>query len=335
MPDRVFDIASENLGKTTRFQLTLANFYRQNQKDLGIDAKVKLHLLNEQLEFYVLFRKEIRKHQLPKILEIATAHAPFLLIAEKLSPKIKARLIDKEINWLDAAGNIFVITKNHYILVDRHDANHLSAKRERHQDRAFTKTGLKVIFLFLQNEAWLQKTYREIAQEANVALGTISYVFNGLEKRGYLVKKNSNTYELVQKEKIIDTWITAFETKLKPKLEIGNFTFIDQDTANNWKNIPLDDQSVWGGEAGGDLLTGMIRPQILTLYTTNDRGNLMKKLRVKPDPNGEIQVLSPYWRIQAGEKTAPPLVIYSDLMLTGEQRNFQIAKEIYARFIQA
>jgi len=334
MPQKVFGLASENLRKTTPFQVEIEKYCEHSQHDTGIEATVKLHLPNEELEFNVLFRKEIRNHQLPKIIEVATAHPPFLLIAEKLFPKIKDRLINNGINWIDAAGNIFVKTIDHYIYKDRNESFQLSVKREHRQDRAFTKTGLKVIFLFLQDEAWLQKTYRKIAQAADVALGTVSYVFNGLDKRGYLVKKDDKTYQLIQKEKLLDAWITAFETELKPKLEKGNFTFIDKSMADEWKNIPLDSHMVWGGEAGADLLTDMLRPQILTLYTTHDRSAIMKKLRVKPDPEGDIQVLTPYWRIQTGEQTAPPLVIYTDLMLTGEQRNFKIAHDIYVRFLQ-
>ena len=66
-------------------------------------------------------------------------------------------------------------------------------------NRAFTKTGLKVIFHFLLNDNQLNQTYREIANKAGVGLGNINYVINGLKENGYLVNLNDNHYKLTNK----------------------------------------------------------------------------------------------------------------------------------------
>lgn len=328
-PD-ILPIAQENLKKLTQFKLEIEERDKYIQDGHQVDAKVKLYIPDETLEFFAEIKKEVRTHQLPRIYELAKINKPFLLIGGQIFPKIKEKLKDKGINWIDGAGNMYIRTKDHFLYVDHNETFHVNVER----DRAFTKTGLKVVFLFLLDEAWLQKTYREIAEAADVALGTIGYVINGLKKRKYLVKKDEKNYQFVRKDELIDEWIGAYEQELKPKLHKGTFAFIDKEEAANWKKMGFDDQTVWGGEAGADLLTGMLRPQTLTLYTTHTKGNVMKKFRLKPDPDGRVQVYEPFWKIEEGKETAPPLAIYADLILTGDERNFKIAEKIYAEFIQ-
>lgn len=147
----------------------------------------------------------------------------FLLIGGQIFPNIKEKLKEKGINWIDGAGNMYIRTDNHFLFVDHNETFHIKDEK----DRALTKTGLKVVFLFLLDEAWLQKTYRAIAEVADVVLGTIGYAINGLKKRKYLVKKDEKNYKLVRKEALIDEWIVAYEKELKPKLHKGNFTFVD------------------------------------------------------------------------------------------------------------
>ncbi|WP_372635708.1 type IV toxin-antitoxin system AbiEi family antitoxin [Fodinibius sp.] len=326
----ILPLAQENLEKLTQFKLEIEEREKYIQDVHQVDAKVKLHLPDETLDFFAEIKKEVRTHQLPRIYELAKTNKPFLLIGGQIFPNIKEKLKNKGINWIDGAGNMYIRTKDHFLFVDHNETFHVKVER----DRAFTKTGLKVVFLFLLDEEWIQKTYREIAEAADVALGTIGYVINGLKKRKYLVKKDEKNYQLVRKDALIDEWIGAYEQELKPKLHKGTFAFIDKEEAANWKKMELDDQTVWGGEAGADLLTGMLKPQDLTLFTTHTKGNIMKKFRLKPDPDGTIQVYEPFWSIEKGKETAPPLAIYADLILTGDERNFKIAEKIYGEFIQ-
>src|SRR5699024_7757333 len=97
-----------------------------------------------------------------------------------------------------------------------------------------------------------------------------------------------------------------------------------------WKTLNLEEGTLWGGEPGADLLTGNLDPANDTLYTHKTKGNLIKDYMLKPDPQGNIEVYNPYWTIDTRkDMVAPSLVIYTDLMTTGDPRNTKIAKEIY------
>jgi len=60
----------------------------------------------------------------------------------------------------------------------------------------------------------------------------------------------------------------------------------------------------------------------------------MKELKLIPDENGKVEIREPYWTIDNDHPNiAPSLVVYTDLMVTGDPRNIKAAKEIYAETI--
>jgi len=61
--------------------------------------------------------------------------------------------------------------------------------------------------------------------------------------------------------------------------------------------------------------------------------DLIKNYKLMPDTNGPIEVLEMFWE-QEDEKTAPPLLVYTDLMLEGGKRNKETAEKIYHEYIQ-
>jgi len=297
----------------------------------GIKGKVRLERNNKNIATcFAEVRKEIRKHHIPKLKALAEEYNPFILIVNRLYPNLKKDLQKANIDWLDGAGNIHLEHNNYLIWIDRHTTTPTKQKK----NRAFTKTGLKVLFLFLHNEEWLHKTYREIAEAADVALGNIKYVLDGLKHKNFLIKATQKRYKLINKRELLDQWVTAFTDELKPRLHVNNFDFLEDTDRYNWKNIELEEGTFWGGEPGADLLTNNLRPAEYTLYTYKTKPALMTDYKLKPNPEGNVKVYKPYWTIKTEEeKVAPPLVIYTDLMTTGEPRNMNIAEEIHERFL--
>ena len=119
--------------------------------------------------------------------------------------------------------------------------------------------------------------------------------------------------------------------KLQPGLQAGQFRFLDKDGLYNWKNLPLKENSWWGGEPAADLLTGDLRPGNLTLYSREDRLTLMRHYKLVPDPGGYLTLLHPFWPAWADskEKIVSPLLVYAELLLTGDARCIETALKIY------
>lgn len=90
--------------------------------------------------------------------------------------------------------------------------------------KAFRKTGLKVIFAFLCNPGLENKTYREIAGNAGVALGAVGRIMGELEQKGFLRRKMGKNFLLVNKKELFKRWVTAYPEQLRPTIILGRYT---------------------------------------------------------------------------------------------------------------
>jgi len=93
----------------------------------------------------------------------------------------------------------------------------------------------------------------------------------------------------------------------------------------------------WGGEVAAAKLTQYLAPQIVTIYTTAQQLNqLLLEFRLRKDVAGDVEILKRFWEPgktwQYGD-LVHPILVYADLMATGNQRNIETAKIIYEQHI--
>lgn len=324
----IVDIALENLKKNAGIT---GNWNNHGEK--GLDGRLELIIDHLPVKFNTEIKQELRDHQLPKIIEQAKRFTPLMIVANRISPKIKEELRLNEIAYLEANGNIWL--KQEGLLVWMDTQKPLPNIKNK-ANRAFTKTGLKVLFHFLLHENDINLPYREIANIVQVGLGNINYVINGLKEMDFLIKLNKDKYKLINKKELLDKWVTAYGERLKPTLQISTFHFLKQEDFNDWKNLPIHiGKTYWGGEPAGDLLTNYLRPAELTLYTTETRNELIKNYRLIPDEKGNIKVFKKFWkRENANENIVPSLLVYADLINTNDRRCTETAQKVYDEFLQ-
>jgi hypothetical protein len=310
------------------------------------DGTVDIIFKNKTMLFLLEAKSEIRNHNLGQLYEFAATHKKsVMVIAEKIYPKIKAQLRDQGIAYLTTTGDTYIEKAPLLIWIEKAKKDvDFFAPKAKAVNRAFTKTGLKVVFLFLQNELFVNRPYRDIAEEAGVALGNINYIINGLKEFKFLLQKNKDQFILQNRKELLEKWMTAYEERLKPDLFIGNFRFLQQPLRSQWQNFTFENEKTcWGGEAAGELLTDFLRAQILTIYTEEPRQELMSRYRLVPDEKGDIKVYRKFWKTQDhqiahyAQKTflAPHVLVYADLVNTGDKRCINTAQRIYDQFLES
>jgi hypothetical protein len=259
------------------------------------DGEITFLINNQQQTCCLVVRKEIRNHQLSNLQTLALKYKNhFMIVAERIFPNIKEALRQNNIPYLEANGNVWFKKEKLLLWIDTNKEVIIEKEKT---NRAFTKTGLKVIFHFLLNDNHVNQTYREIANKAGVGLGNINYVINGLKENGYLLNLNDNQYKLTNKRELLERWMVAYEERLKPGLFIGTFKFIKPEDFDQWNRIKFKDiHTKWGGESAGDILTNYIKPVELTIYTNEKRADLMKHYRLIPDPTGNVKVYHIFWQ---------------------------------------
>ena len=145
-----------------------------------------------------------------------------------------------------------------------------------------------------------------------------------------IIRKNE--YKLVNKKALLEKWLIGFEDTLKPKLNLGRYRFADKRMIEEWRDIPLNPERIlWGGEPAAAKLTHYLVPEVFSVYTDLSEKELLGNYRMIPDGTGNIEVNQLFFRSGEFEyeDIVPPLLIYADLQISGEERNRETAEKIY------
>lgn len=320
--------ALENLQRNT----SIKGKWKQNADNKAIDGQITLQTDLKKLVLNTEIKKEIMINHFDQLEEMAEKFHPLLIIARRIIPKIKDELRKKNIAYLEANGNIYVNEDAIMLWIDTNKT--FPAEKITHE-RAFTKTGLKVIFQCLVDEQFINKPYREIAQITGVALGVVHNVMTGLRQLEYLIRLDKTKFKFINKKALLDRWLTNYNKELKPTLLIGKFRLLKDEDFIHWKKLPIiKEKTFWGGEPAADLVTNYLKPAELTLYTDETRNEIIKNYRMVPDEQGKVLFYRKFWNIKTNEPTVPPLLIYTDLITTGDPRCIETAKKIYEKYLQ-
>ncbi len=269
--------------------------------------------------------------------QVAHLPQPALLVTEYVNPNLAERLKQMNIFFLDTVGNVYLDIPGVFIYAKgQKPPVKLFTDRP---TRAFRPAGLKVIFTLLCRQDLLGGPYRAVAKTAGVALGTIGWIFNDLEKLGYLARQRGKGRKLVQREQLLERWAAAYPEQLRPKLVIGRYAAPDRDW---WQKAHIKKRlAYWGGEIAAARLTRYLKPEDVTLYVRGLPGPLLAAHQLRKDDRGNVEVLKAFWDPGVDwtdKEIVHPILAYADLMRTGDARNLETARRLYdaqiARFVR-
>lgn len=285
------------------------------------------------LEHEILYQVEIKRRVTrtaigPLAFQFDQTENMGLLVAEYVPALMALRLKTQGIQFIDACGNAYINALPFYIFINGNKQN-INDRRKVVGPRAFGAKGLRVVFALLCNPGFEKMPFREIAMTTGVALGTVDAVFKNLKDNGYLLDKGRFGRKLLHKENLLQRWVTGYPEVMRPKMLIGRYTAKDKYW---WQGVALPELFFWGGEIAAAKITGYLKPEIITVYTHNTPTRLIFQNKLRKDPNGEVEVLKAFWRKgynwYQGDMVHP-LIIYADLLATGDARNLETAKMIY------
>ena len=304
----------------------------QKQNDIIPNGYIKLKLDGEKFKILYEQKNEVRKHQINQFKKLQTLHEYFVVIAGYIPENIRIQLKEEGINYIDRVGNCFLRIGQHHL------SSSGKKNRNRHleENKLFTATQLRLIFHLLQLPDLINTNYREIAKTASVSLDIVSKTINGLKKKGWLVSIDEQRQRLVDKKDILDRWLSGFEELLKPKLTKGYYRFLDEEFLRNWKQIQFNKKDIlWGGEPAAALLTYYLKPERFLVYSKLNNKELLKQLKLIPDENGKVEIRELFYKPENFNylNTVSALLVYTDLMISGDSRNQETAKILYDREI--
>lgn len=320
----------------------------------GIDARILRTSEGEKASFdavleisrgqqnYILevdVKSEIRTAALNNIVNKQKAtDGKLLLVSRYIPAPMKDELKAHGISYIEGSGNCYIETKGIYIYISDQKSTPLKVVEE---TKLWAPSGMKFLFAILMDQELLNSSYRNIAYTASVALGNIGSFINELKREGYVIigtRQKQETLLLENRTMLIEKWADMYRTILRPKQLVGKFRFNNKGERSNWHSHVASDMGIyWGAETAGAILTKYLSPQIYTIYSNEDRFELMRKLKIVPDQGGEVELLRPFWNeevFQAEGDTVPPLLAYAELISSFDSRNRETAMRIKEKYVK-
>jgi hypothetical protein len=269
-------------------------------------------------------------HQIKNFLDHAESFEGLsMLVAEEITDAIKKNLKERNVGFLELRKQLYVPIS---VSLDYQE-------RSQTYKSAISSTGyrtdsiLKLLFYFLCKHGALNYPQRQLSVDLGISLGAINASIKMLE-----ITKVISTFE--ESRRVINSWHSAVEEWRRlykhhgqKKILVGRFSHLDKDFDANWKYLDIHTaQSYWGGEPAANIETQYLQPEAFTLYTYESVTlNLLKKLRLKKDPKGNIFIYHAFWPENLNNEDArlvPMLLTYCDLLNSDIDRNIETAQEI-------
>jgi hypothetical protein len=257
---------------------------------------------------------------------------PMLLFTKYIPSAIAKQYVKEGINYIDAAGNCHIHQGTLYLIIEGKRVERLP---KANQPRVFREAGIRLSYWLLTDPENTNKSFRELAELAQISLGSVSVLFQELEELKFILR-TKNRKVLKNKLEHLQRWVIAYNDVLRPRLHIKRINFVKQSEYSNWVNLSLNaipEKTLWGGECAGFLLTGNLTPAKFTIYTADTWQNIGKTLKLVPDDSGKIEILNLFCKTE-NDDAVSPLLAYADLMGSGDSRNITTAEIILNHDLQ-
>lgn len=318
----IIETAIKKLEIETGLKIKVIN--NGNREDITIEID------NHELTFNAEVRLFLNKARLGITLNhLRNARGIPLLITEYVTPELMKVIEENEINVIDTAGNAFIKVPPLFIKIKGNKIGDL--KRFQTRRRPFYTAALQTIYTLLCNPGLEREPIREIADLAGIAHGTVHITLKELEKQGYLPDYENNR-KLINKEELLERWITLYPEKLRPKFLAGRYE-ADENQIRNL-NLEIYDAQ-WGGETAAARLTNYLRPYVYTIYLAERQGEFILRNRLRKNNRGNLVLMKKFWNFRNVDypDITHPILVYADLLATGDPRNIEAANIILEKDI--
>jgi hypothetical protein len=307
----------------------------EEHRPFPIDTLVEVTFRSGKQRFYVEVKGEVRQPVLSRLLtQFGKEKDKWLLVAKYIPGPLKDELKKNGINYLETTGNCYINTGNIYLYINDRE---VKVVRQTAEGRLWNTSGLKLLFVLIQDPQLIEATYRSLASVAGIALGSISPLMEELRLEGYIKRPPSGGKEgLADRSRLLARWTELYPLFLRPKLRTGSFRFLTSQSNDVWRSLQPEGV-YWGGEPAGDLYTNQLVPETFIIYTTRRSNELVKLLKIVPDENGNIEVLQKFWTDWPGSRSVqgavPPLLAYADLIDGSDSRRWEIAEKLEKTYL--
>lgn len=275
------------------------------------------------------------------VAEIFTVHEdgmPLFVVGPRITERSAEMFRQLGINFLDQAGNAWIRFGS--VLIDirgrrgEKSPQMTDARGPQGTVNLFSPKRAQIIFALLAWPDLVQKQVRVIARAAGASLGQVQDTLNLLEELHYLDAEGGKRRRLRRTDELVDLWAHAYPSGLGAGLGL----YALHGNVDNWagpEEVPLY-------ISGESALRQHIRPTTLTLYVGEHPKKLIVANRWKASTTPNVFLRQKFWEEpENGEyrqtdqrQSAPPLLVYADLLNSNEPRQREVAKQMRLDFAE-
>jgi hypothetical protein len=259
-----------------------------------------------------------------------------LLLAPHVRPQQAVVLERAEIDYLDLAGNAHLQAPGMFVHVEgRQPPKEAPTAPGRPQ-----KGWVKAVMAILIRPELTDAPYRVLADEADVALGTLAACIQDLTRRGVLVQHKGGR-RVPDRQALVALWVQAYTEVLRPKLKEQRFQLRARDKQEIWTQLeavlrPRGDLWALTGADAAERRTHFFRAEETEIYAPirilADR-QIQRALIAQPTgQGGNLLVIEPPGPLALPDNTAieipmaPDLLTYAELRYRGTTQALEAAE---------
>lgn len=289
----------------------------------------KRHLRFQDIQ--VVVDQLVRKRQ-----ELGPAHAKdrLLLLAPHVRRQQAAALERADIDFIDLAGNVRLNAPGLLVHIEGRQPEKVLAPAPGRPHRAW----IKMVMALLIRPDLANEPYRLVAEQADVALGTVAQCFTDLTARG-LLEGGQGGRRIADRAALVALWVQAYVDVLRPKLKERRFQMRADTKQDVWARVAttLAARDIPWAITGADaaqLSTHYFRAEETEIYARPDAltREIQKELVAQPvERGGNLLIidlpgpLATPLEPDEGLRLTPALLAFAELRYRGTGQALEAA----------
>lgn len=258
-----------------------------------------------------------------------------ILVTEYASPRIASALVERDVQFIDGAGNAYLACEGLFLLIIGRKRMAPKGERRAGGKTNWSRAALPVVHRLLNEPEAIGMSYRDLANASTVSVGTVHNVLDDLKQRGFL-RKIRGQPRLFERERLFEQWVESYPQYLRERLARRRFALPGKvrlaDVAEAERQALGEHDWVLSGECAAWLMDGYLPPERMTIYGNGDLSALESLLGARPAADGPVEVLQAFWTGHTSPGgdwgLADPVLVYADLVYSQEPRAMEAALRI-------
>lgn len=337
--DNLLPQAAKVLAKNTQLNVMT------RQGKTKVDGWLTITCTGQMYKWAVETKNRLTRPMLAKLMfqDQVLDNGERLIVAPYINDNLAGLCREKQVNFIDLAGNAYLCSPPLFIDIrgQKPLPEHQTQLTRKLTGKALQPKGMKLVMMLLLKPELVTQPMRVMAEEAEIALGTVKQVLDDLKQLSFILDKGKGRTTLTEPDLLLTRWLDAYPHNLAAKL--NQALYVADDLTAIRKADLAQYGALWGGEVAADAYTHYLKPKTHLIYADqHTQKTLLKTFRLRRLRAGEseehaINMVEPPVAIEKLKGPKPgmtaPLLVYAELLHSNDARNLETAKSLYHDYL--